>query len=247
MPTNISVGDEVYVPVERIKCGESVPFALVKGTVTSRQNRTVRVDLPYGIGEVKVASSALHKDVGVCVIRVGDMKTEHTLLDPIGKSVLHFLRLLVPDDQLKYVALRTPEELYAVYEETAPSFTHYVFIGHGSTGELIFSCERREGSEDLSQSLEQKYGSQRVFISLCCHTGEAKFGKSFSKNGCCQALIAPFGPLHGAVASQFLQTFFGYHFLEGKSLKIAFKRARENVPGGAVFRLWKNGVFEGRR
>jgi hypothetical protein len=85
-----------------------------------------------------------------------------------------------------------------------------------------------------------------MFMSLCCNTGRADFAKVFSQSPCCGALVAPFGALHGAVASQFLQTFFGYHFLEGRTFRVAFKNARRNVPGGATFRIWQNGDFEGR-
>lgn len=240
------MGEIVYVPVGRLAEGVTAPFALVRGPVLAAQNRTLTVDLPFGIGAVHIASSAVHRDVGVCVIRIGDLETEDTLLNPIAKSVLQYLRLLVPDDQVKYVALRTTDELYSVYESVAPSFTHIVLVGHGADGNLLFSCGQREAGSQLGSSLSALHDQPRMFMSLCCNTGRADFAKVFSQSPCCGALVAPFGALHGAVASQFLQTFFGYHFLEGRTFRVAFKNARRNVPGGATFRIWQNGDFEGR-
>lgn len=245
LPKNIKVGHEVYVPVERVAEGSRAPFAMVRGPVEAVAKRTLTVALPFGIGSVPVASSAVHLEVGVCVIRVGDMDTEDTLLDPVAKSVVQYLRLLVPDDQLKYVALRTTAELYQVYRNVAPAFTHIVFVGHGDGARLVFSCGQKVLGTDLAASLHGVYPKKRKFLSLCCDTGKHAFAKGFSESPCCESIIAPYGKLHGAVASQFLQTLFGYHFLEGRTLKVAFKRTRSTVPGGAAFRIWQNGKFEG--
>lgn len=246
MSPSAVVGEQVYVPVARIDAKPNTPFALVRGPVQAVMGRSVVVSLPYGIGQVTVASSLIHKDVGVCVLRIGDMETEDSLLNPIAKSVLQYLRLLVPDDQVTYVALRTREELYALYAALAPSFTHFVIVGHGADGDLILSCGQRESGTDLAANFFSRCAQPRKFISLCCNTGRAEFAKSFSQSACCEALVAPFGTLHGAVATQFLQTFFGYHFLEGRTFRTAFKNARIHVSGGATFRIWTDGEFEGR-
>ncbi len=168
-----NVGEQVYVPVARIDAEPNTPFALVRGSVVETLDRSVVVDLPYGIGQVTVASSLIHKDVGVCVLRIGDMETEDTLLNPIAKSVLQYLRLLVPDDQVNYIPLRTTQELYALYELLAPSFTHFVIIGHGADGNLIFSCGQRESGADIAANFLARYPQPRKFISLCCHTGKS--------------------------------------------------------------------------
>jgi hypothetical protein len=90
-----NIGDTVYVPRERLQTTIQTPYSLIRGQVTALpKNRTVTVDCHNGIGPQNIASSAAHKDVGVCVIRVGDYQTETTLLNPLTKSLVHFLRLL---------------------------------------------------------------------------------------------------------------------------------------------------------
>jgi len=247
LPAGIRVGTDVYVPVERIASASAVPHALVKGPVTAVTDRTLTVDLPYGIGSVDIASSAVHLDVGICLIRIGDFITEGTLLDPLAKSILQYLRLLVPDDQLKQFSVRTKKELLEIYGNEALAHSHFIVVGHGTSDSLLFGMGGRANAEDLTNELAASCNSPSVFVFLCCETGKAGFGKKFSQSDICGSLVAPLGSLHGAVASQFLQTLFGYHFLEGRTLKVAFKKAREQVPGGAAFRLWQDGKFEGKK
>lgn len=247
MPAGIKIDHYIYVPVERISSASQVPHALVKGKVIAIDKRTLTVDLPYGIGTVNVASSAVHVDVAVCLIRIGDFDTEATLLDPLAKSILQYLRLLIPDDQLKQFSVRTKEEFFQVYSRTAPSHSHFVIVGHGTEDSLLFAMKDKVKGEDLARQLELRCSDARTFINLCCETGKAGFSKKFSQSPICRVLISPLGSLHGAVASQFLQTLFGYHFLEGRTLKVAFNKAREQVPGGAAFRIWRNGGFEGKK
>jgi hypothetical protein len=45
------------------------------------------------------------------------------------------------------------------------------------------------------------------------------------------------------VASQFTQSYFAYHFLEGESPKVAFRHARDSTPGAVGFRLWRQGAW----
>lgn len=247
MPDGIRIGDEVYVPVERIQRGAGTPYALIKGSVTGKAKRTLTVDLPYGIGEVAVAASAVQQDVGVCLVRIGDFQSELTLLDPLAKSILQYLRLLLPDDHVKSYSVRTREELYEVYRREAPKNSHFVLVGHGDRDSLLFSLGAKVSGEELARSLYAQCQEPSVFINLCCQNGYAAFGRPFSLSPVCRALIAPLNSLHGAVAAQFLQTLLGYHFLEGRTLKVAFNSARKHVPGGAAFRIWSNGKFEGKK
>lgn len=247
MPAGIQIGTQVYVPVERIAPKSEVPHALLRGGVTAVNNRTLTVDLPYGIGSVNIASSAVHLDVGICLIRVGDFDTEATLLDPLAKSVLQYLRLLIPDDQLRQFSVRTKEEFLQIYEREAPGHSHFVIVGHGTSDSLLFAMGGRAKAQNFADELSERCTTPSTFINLCCETGKAGFGKKFSESDICKELIAPLGSLHGAVASQFLQTLLGYHFLEGRTLKVAFNKSREQVPGGAAFRLWRDGKFEGKK
>ena len=85
----------------------------------------------------------------------------------------------------------------------------------------------------------------KTFVSLCCKTGDADFGGAFSQSTICHSLLAPFHSVHGAIASQFCQTFFSHHLLSGKSVTVAFNKSRNAIPEGTHFRLWKNGHLTG--
>lgn len=55
----------------------------------------------------------------------------------------------------------------------------------------------------------------------------------------CECLIAPSEVVHGAIASSFVQTLFVNHFLNGRSINVAFKNALKLK--GDVFELWNKG------
>ena len=187
----------------------------------------------------------LHADVGVCVVRIGDFKTERSAMDPICKSILNFLRLLLPDDQILMVALRTEAELDEVFQLYASAYTLWIVVGHGTEGgELLFTRGGRSAASKLADKLAPHAASPRSFLFLSCHTGRSAFAKAFSsRNSLCNVLIAPIGALHSAVASQFAQTFLSYLFLEGRQIGVAFKKALEQIPTATRFRLWRKGTF----
>lgn len=121
----------------------------------------------------------------------------------------------------------------------SPALSHVVLIGHGSDTGILFGTSMRSASE-VGQTIAQTPHA-KVFLSLCCHTGRASFAKVFSAFPACDALIAPFNSVHGAVASQFCQTFFASNLLAGKTTKVAFKSTRNSVPGNDVLKLWQKG------
>jgi len=244
MARNVNVNDIVFVPRDRVTTQIDTPHSLVKATVAAKANRTLTLNCPYDIGAQNVPSSAVHKDVGVCVIRVGDYQTENNLLNPLTKSIVHFLRILLPDDQLFTQYVRTPQEFYHVIATYGGAFTHFVLIGHASAAGLHFAFGVHEPAAALRANLPQYTQQPHNFVSLCCHSGERVFAHHFSASASCNHLLAPFGALHGAVASQFTQTFFAYHFLEGRTFTVAFNRSREGIPGGARFRHWQNGSLQ---
>lgn len=242
MPLN--AGEHVYVPTDRVTDTVETPHSLIRAQVTGVAQRTVTLDCPYGIGHKTVATSAVHRDVGVCVIRVGDYQTETNLLNPLTKSIIHFLRILLPDDQLGTHYIRTPAELYHIVHTYGGAFTHFVLVGHASAAGLHFAFGVREPAAVLAQTLPQHTQRRHNFITLCCHSGERAFAHAFSSSAACDHLVAPFGPLHAAAASQFAQTFFAQHFLEGRSFSVAFNRSHDSVPRGTRFRHWRNGLLQ---
>src|SRR5262249_11154574 len=96
--------------------------------------------------------------------------------------------------------------------------------------------------EDLRAHVEPHIASPKYFVSLCCRTGYASFGSSFSRlQTVCKSLVAPFHSVHGAIASQFCQTLLAEHLLTGYSFGRAFHHARDAVPANTSFRLWRAG------
>lgn len=244
MASGLNVGEDVYVPVHRLEKNASVPYSIAKGKIQRIVERTVVVKLP-SLGERRVATSAVHRNVGILVLKIGDFRSEDSLLDPLTKSLVNYCRLLVPDDQVRYLEIRTWDEFEAVIADHHTAYTHVVIVGHGNDVRLCFVPKVHKTARDIVTFMDKQGVQNKVFLSLCCHTGKAAFAKTFSRSASCSALMAPLGPLHGASASQFAQTYFAYHFLEGRTQKVAFNKARRVTPGASRFRYWKNGQFEG--
>jgi hypothetical protein len=173
---------------------------------------------------------------------VGDFQTESSLLDPITKSVRHFLRLLIPDDQVSLHYVRSEAEFIDVFQRTSLVFTHYIVVGHGSSaGDQIFSLGHRCSAKALVAAMTSKTAKTHDFLWLCCHSGDAKFARMLSAASFCRNHVGSFGTLNGATASFFTQAFFVHHLLEGCSFRVAFKRAVEALPTTDHFRHWQSG------
>jgi hypothetical protein len=239
------VGQYVYAPIFNYEGGDQQPFALAKGIVRSTSSRSCDVELPHDIGLKKIASSLLHANVGVCIVRIGDFKSEQSAMDPICKSILNFLRLLFKDDEVRLVELRTEPELEEFFEINASAYTLWIVVGHGTqAGELCFTRGQKCASATLAAKLESHAAAPKTFLFLSCYAGRSAFAKSFSSaKSLCHTLIAPTGAIHGAVASQFAQTFLSYLYLEGRQAGVAFNKAAEKTPTSTRFRLWRNGTF----
>jgi hypothetical protein len=238
------VGQRVYAPIYRYSEGTGAPYAIVPCVVREIEKRSCVVDLPY-IGLRRFATSLLHASVGVCLVRIGDFRSEQAAMDPICKSILNYLRLVLPDDHVKSVGLRTQEELEELFEIYASAYTVWILVGHGtSAGEMCFTRNVRIRSTNLASRLAPHAAEPKAFLFLACHAGEAKFARPFSnESSLCSTLIGPTGPLHGAVAAQFAQSLLGFHYLEGCRVGVAFERAAESTQMSVNFRIWKNGKF----
>ena len=242
MAKNLQPGDTVYVPWARLKfttAADQRPSAMTSATVLAIVERKVELSVPGEEDPVTVASSAVHDNAGIAIIRIGDFASEATLLDPLAKSVLQYCRLLVTDD-VRLWELRTEIELRQIWTQYHGAYRHVVLIAHGGPNGLTFGTDP-VSAESLGQVFSLEDQAQKLFISLCCETGQANFARPFSMAAGCEALIAPFQSIHGAVGSQFCQTLLAFHLLEGRTTKVAFKNAQQLVPNGARFRFWQKG------
>lgn len=246
MARNLEVGERVLVPKARVGLSYRDEAALYRSEVVERLDRSVRVNLPNGGISEPVATSAVHRNLGLWILRIGDFDTEYTLLDPLTKSVLQFLRLLMPDDAVLLREVRSLEELSYYWGQDHAAYSHIIAIGHGRRNAIRFGANDWVDAEALAAILEEPSPSRKAFVSLCCETGYAAFSKKLSSYGICRAVIAPYHDVHGAIASQFCQTYFSYHLLEGETISVAYKHAREAVPGGAIFRMWRRKELHSR-
>lgn len=241
------VGDTVYVPTSVLNGAVSRDQSFYRATVVAAQDRSVTVNLPDGTVSAPIATSRIHKTLGIAVVAIGDFQTEEALLTPLSKSVLQFCRLLVDDSSVVLVRIRAIGELGEWWDKNHLAYSHVVFIGHGASDGIVFGVGGLRKAISFERRVAIHGGPKRVFISLCCETGRKPFASEFSSLQICSNWIAPFQSVHGAVASQFCQTFLTWHILQGKSVRIAFNKAAQSVPGNESFRLWRSGNLEAGR
>lgn len=241
MARNLTVGETVYVPRSKLGMALDGASAFWRGSVAQVQDRSITVTLPGGNTSARVATSAVHRNVGVLVFRIGDFDTEAGLLDPLAKSVQHFLRLLLPDDMTRTCYVRSTDEIQSIWQANHGAYSHVALIGHGRHDAIKFGIGGWIDAPSLAQIFAVAASDAKNYISLCCNSGYRDFAGAFSTDPICASLLAPFHDVHGAVASQYLQTFLAYHLLHGETVRVAHRHARDSVPGGVSFRLWQNG------
>lgn len=241
MAGNFEVDDKVFVAASRLPGFEAHSSAFYETRVAEVAVRKMKVHLRNGEISDWIGSGLCQKNIGILVLTIGDLETETGLLDPLAKSVLQYCRLLVPDDYLRAYKLRSVGELNTIWEKEQAAYSHIIIIGHGSPQGIKFSVDGWVAAEALEAVLKIHGAPKKVFISLCCKTGYKSMGAKLSEMPLCSHFIGPFHSVHGAVASQFVQTFLAFHLLQGESVGVSFKHARENIPGTTSFRLWEGG------
>jgi len=234
-----SPGQTVWVSSKHLTGTQ--PFALMERKVLAVEERSIIVD-DSGGGTVKVSTRTCHsRSLGFLVIRVGDLSTETTLLDPLAKSVLQYLRLLISDTEVRMLHVRTEAEVRAFMTTSGAVFSHVILIGHGTPSSLLALGTQLSGAE-VGSMLDE--GDPKVVISLACSTGKTAFARGLSKSKSVRELVAPFREAHGAAASLFLQTLLHKHLLMGHEFRTACRLANDGLEG-THFRHWRGGVLQG--
>jgi hypothetical protein len=244
MATNLRVGETVYVPCSRLAEGAPTGTALYRTSVVEAESTKVRVATVGGETSEWIGASIVHRDVGILMVNIGDFATEHTLLDPLAKSVAQFCRLLVPDDQLRSVRVRSLRELVQFWSKEQSAYSHVIWIGHGGPDGMMFAVDGWVSADILCSKLRIHGAPKKTYISLACKSGYRRFGGIMSEAAICKQFLGPFQSIQGAVASQFCQTFLTHHLLEGSTVGVSFRKARVSVPGSASFRLWNSGKLK---
>ena len=111
MSGKLQVGETIYVPCSRIEALIDRGVSLYRTKVVEVEGQRAKVDLPGGKTSEWIGFPLLHRNVGILIVNVGDFYSEHNLLDPLAKSVGQFCRLLVPEDQIRQVRVRSLAEL----------------------------------------------------------------------------------------------------------------------------------------
>ncbi|TQE92627.1 MAG: hypothetical protein FKY71_19605 [Spiribacter salinus] len=239
MAKNLQIGERVFVPVSKLTANIQAPSSFVEKEVLAVEARSIRVDVGDGATEL-IASSLCHRNIGILLLSIGDFETENTLLDPLSKSILQFCRLLVSDDFIHAYKVRSLQEIEFLWGKSHAAYSHVILVGHGEEASIKFANGGWIKTDPFMTSFDVPGVSPKTFVGLCCEAGYKSFGGVASAHPSCERFIGPFHDVHGAIASQFAQTFLAYHLLEGETAKVAFKHARASVPGSTSFRLWKN-------
>lgn len=248
MPPKFTAHEKVYIPASLLpRAGGNAPFALLERTVRRQADHGRAIWIDDQDGEaVKVSTRKVQPgNLGFCLIRIGDFATEKTLLDPLAKSVLQYLRLMLPDDIVTSVAVRTLHELEEWWSKHSAAQTHCVLIGHGDASGIKFldGPDLVSGAR-LGAALTDKAAPKTnpvAFLSLSCLTGRAEFGNGFSSSKICKDFIGPMQSVHGASASQYVQTLLAHHLLDGTELLPAHRRANRSTIDGTSFRFFRQG------
>jgi hypothetical protein len=243
MAQNLQPGERVFVPTSLLPNPTQYGVALIQRDVLTVADRSATLDLGGAVASPPIATSKLHRNLGILVIRVGDLETEPVLLDPLAKSILHFARLFVDDSFVYLLQVRSLAELEAWLPANAARFSHVVLIGHSDANGLKFAIGGFTAPAALANLLGPNPAHRLTFISLACESGRASFAQSFSRLPFCEALVAPFHSVHGAIASQYCQSFFAHLLLLGETLAVAHRHAREHTPGSTSVRLWQAGAL----
>lgn len=237
--TRFAVGEEVWVPSTYLTDEDN--FALATRTVRGHSGRSVVVDDRDGDTVTVSTRRVHHKTLGFLLLKVGDLVTETTLLDPLAKSVLQYIRLLVPDDAVRILEARTVPEMTEYLKTNADAISHVILVGHGTPSALRVVGDSDLGGEGFADLF--KGSSPKTVISLACATGRADFAKPLSARAECKQFVAPFSEVHGAAASLYAQRLLHAHLLEGHEFRTAARLADESIER-TRFRHWVDGKLQ---
>jgi hypothetical protein len=240
MANNLIVGERVFLPASRLGVGDTAS-AFVNEPVLEVADRSVRIN--FRSEDYWIANSLCQRNIGLLIICIGDLETETTLLEPLFKSVTQFCRLLASDDYVRFYRLRSVSEMASIWAREHANYSHLVLIAHGNGSAVRFAVDGWQTAAQLEPILDIAGATRKFFINLACQAGQAPLGKPLSALNVCDSYIGAFHSVHGAIASQFLQSFLIHHMLQGESTKVAFRHARNRVSGGTSFRLWRSGTL----
>jgi hypothetical protein len=237
-------GDRVFVPAALLPDNVESPGAMYRTTVVDTVRRSVKVGIPGEKTSGCIPSSKVRELLGILIIRIGNYHSDYSLLDPLAKSLLQYCRLLMTDDFVWLREIRSLAELQMVWQEKACVTSHVLLVGHGNGTAMQFAVDGWADARAIMAALEKaEVGptAPKLLISLCCKSGYKAFSSPLSECSAFHSVVSPFHSVHGAIASQFCQTYLAQEMIEGVTTKVAFNRASQAVAGKTIFRLWQGG------
>jgi hypothetical protein len=243
MPQKFKAGDKVMVNAAKLVDPDRYQYALIEKTVERVEKSSVII-LDHQQNEVGIWADRVHAEsnFGVSILRIGDVGSDPGLLDPLAKSILHFTKLLLPEERVRFFSARTKLELRRYLEKHFTLFSYVIIVGHGEKDRLLFLDGDAKAPEsiDILGIRTTPDMPPKTVISLACKTGARAFAGKFSEASWCRNFIGPYQSVYGAAASQFCQSFLAWHFLDKLGIEAAH-RAAKAVPRGPSFRLYRDG------
>ena len=192
MATKLQIGDEVFVPRNRLEMDGSDTSAFFRTNVVEVSKCSVCVDMRGNGQPKKIASSAVHLDLGVCLSNVGDFTTETHVLNPLAESVRQYCNLLLkPFSNFEARNIRSVAELSEFWKSDHAAASHVILSGHGSEEGILFRVDSDIAGDRLADIFSISGATPKHFLSLCCETGRQGFAKLFSCSGICKSFIGP--------------------------------------------------------
>jgi len=235
------IGDTVHVPSSKAGIGVNYPSAMVSGEIQAIQNAKIIITLPNGNLSHPIYIKLARRKLCFLIVQIGDFQTEQTLLVPLRKSILQYTRLILTDDYIKCVSIRSIDEFIYYWHKNHALISHLVLIGHGRPDAILFGENNWIPALDFRSklSVDGPIGEAKQIISLCCKTGGGNFGKPVSAAQICEIFLGPSGNIHASSASLFYQSYLAYHLVNGYTSDRAYDYARIANPGAVEFNLWK--------
>lgn len=241
----MKVGDSIHAPAVKAGMSESYSSAMVSGKICEIDGKKLKMSLPNGEISKPIYINLVRRKLSLFIVQIGDYQTEETLLVPLKKSIFNYSRLILPDDYIRCISVRTTKEFQYFWKKNNALISHLILIAHGKNDSILFGENNWVNPKEFLSLFEiaGKMGEAKQIISLCCKTGGAKFGKIVSESELCEIFIGPSGTVHGASASQFYQTYLAYQFIHGYTSKRAYDYARVSTPGLTEFNLWDQAIL----
>ena len=238
---SFDLNEKIHVPSLKAGLTFDYPYSMTSGEICDLTDKYIKINLPNGEISEEIPISLARKKLGILIIQIGDFESELTLLEPLKKTIIQFTRLLLNDEYIHSYSVRSPDELRYIWEKEHLITSHIILIGHGDALSIKFGSKHKVNASDFIKllSTDGGVGEAKQVISLCCKTGSKSFGGTVSGTPNIEAFIGPSSVLHGANASQFLQSYLTYHFLYGYKSSTAYEYARATSPGASDFVFWR--------